>query len=138
MTWSGPTPAQSREVIHHLVRALGDIANPPRRGGPASVVAARKIASEALRDMPRRYMPDDQGALLDRLAALEAAVGEQRHIVDIAESDFGLQHPIECRDDLLGCEIGVALHALEGPPRPVGRYVVSWAPDGSLLFEVPT
>lgn len=135
MTWSGPTPAQTREVIHALVNALGTIANPPARGGSATIKAARGLAHEALRAMPRRYMPDDQVALLDRLAALEAAVGEQRHIVDIREADFGLQHPIECRDDLLGCAIGVALQDLTDQPMPVGRYVVSRLPDGQLLFE---
>lgn len=73
--------------------------------------------------------------LLDRVEQVEAVIGEQRHIVDFHVTEFGLQHPIECRDDLLGCPVGRALNALDGPPMPVGRYVVVLGDDGALAFE---
>ena len=77
--------------------------------------------------------PLDVRDLIAEVEKLREVIGEQRHIVDIVdieETDFGLQHPIECRDDLLGCAVGVALHALDGPPMPVGRYVVVLDDDG--------
>jgi len=76
-------------------------------------------------------------SLIDEVERLRAALGEQRHIVDVAETEFGLQHPVECRPDLLGCAVGKALNALDGPPMPVGRYVVELGPDG-LSFAALT
>jgi len=64
------------------------------------------------------------------IARLRATLGEQRHIVDVTATQFGLQHPVECRPDLLACPVRIALNALDGPPMPVGRYVVTLDDDG--------
>ena len=77
----------------------------------------------------------DVRALLDEVERLREVIGEQRHIVDIGPESFGLQHPIECRPDLLGCPVGAALSALDEPPADVGRYVVTLNDDGYLALE---
>lgn len=76
----------------------------------------------------------DVRALLDEVKALREVIGEQRHIVDIGSESFGLQHPIGCRPNLLACPVGAALHALDGPPAAVGRYVVTLT-DGVIALE---
>ena len=52
-----PSLDETREIIQNLINALAKVSATPKHGGPASIGSARKIAYEALRDMPMRYVP---------------------------------------------------------------------------------
>lgn len=52
----GPTPAEAREITDTLCQTLMQISCTPRRGGPATLGAARRIAYEVARDLPRLYL----------------------------------------------------------------------------------
>lgn len=76
-------------------------------------------------------------ATSDRIEELEQALHQHGHIVDIQETRFGLEHPIECRKDgLLNCPLDAVLTAQPGPPRPPGRYPVALE-KGALVFGDP-
>ena len=51
------------------------------------------------------------------------------HIVDFSATGYGLQHPVECRPDLIGCHVNRYLAGLDAPEEPPGRYVVRLTPD---------
>lgn len=55
-----------------------------------------------------------------------------RHIIEIQEGEWGLQHPLECRPDILGCAVHKAVKAaFDGhPPPDVGRFEVVLGEDG--------
>ena len=57
---------------------------------------------------------------------------EHRHIVQLVEYDFSIQHPIRERlnGELFDCPLHRYLNSLTGPPRKPGRYFVSEAGDG--------
>jgi hypothetical protein len=60
--------------------------------------------------------------LVDEL--VRRGILDHDHIVDIRATEFGAQHPVRCRPDLLGCPLVLYLHALPAAPRPPGRYRV--------------
>ncbi len=53
----------------------------------------------------------------------------EHHVVEFSASGYGLQHPLRCRPDLIGCHVNRYLAGLDGPEKPPGRYVVVLAPD---------
>jgi hypothetical protein len=48
------------------------------------------------------------------------------HIVTFSESGYGLEHPIRCRPNLIGCAFNRWLATAAGPDREPGRYVMTW------------
>lgn len=56
-----------------------------------------------------------------------------------ASASSGLQHPLECRPDLIGCPFNQYLAALAEPDRPPGRYAMAWDEvvdgDGRPVYE---
>ncbi len=58
---------------------------------------------------------------------------EEEHVVEFRSTDFGLQHHIDCRPNLLACPVYKALQELDGPPLPPGRYPV-WLVDDELRY----
>lgn len=80
------------------------------------------------------------------IAAIRAAVEDdsslsivpsawQRHVVEIEEFDFFLEHSVDCRiAGLRNCPIHAALNALVGAPQAPGRYYVELIGD-ALMFE---
>lgn len=69
----------------------------------------------------------DSDALIAELE--RRGVLDPDHIVDIRDDNFALQHPARCRPDMFGCDVHLALSALEGRPMPIGRYRVDLADD---------
>lgn len=65
----------------------------------------------------------------DRLAE---ALREDRHVVEFREDGWGLQHPVLCRPDLIGCPVNRALQALNHPT-VLGRFRVHLE-DGHLRY----
>lgn len=51
-----------------------------------------------------------------RVEMLREMVTFPLHKVQLRESDYGLQHPLACRPNLLGCPVETALRNLGGPP----------------------
>lgn len=80
------------------------------------------------------------------IAAIRAAVEDdpslsivpsawQRHVVELEEFDFFIEHSVDCRiAGLRNCPIHAALNALTGSPQPPGRYYVERIGD-ALMFE---
>ena len=63
------------------------------------------------------------------------------HIIELRDEGWGLEHPNACRraGSLLDCHIhksvSLLMDAVDGPPEPVGRYIVT--DDGSELLFTP-
>ena len=58
------------------------------------------------------------------------------HIVTFTEDGYGLEHPIACRPNLIGCILNEWLATQMAPDRDPGRYVMEWAEDGPKYMEV--
>jgi hypothetical protein len=81
--------------------------------------------------------PVELGIDATRHDDFRAALGDSRggrHIVEFTFSGYGLQHPLDCRPDLIGCPFNAYLAALDGPDRPDGRYAMAWG-DGQPVYE---
>jgi hypothetical protein len=52
------------------------------------------------------------------------------HIVDFSESGYGLQHPIRCRPNLIGCQFNEWLATQMAPDKKPGRYLMTWKKRG--------
>jgi hypothetical protein len=52
------------------------------------------------------------------------------HIVDFTESGYGLQHPIRCRPNLIGCQFNEWLATQMAPDEEPGRYLMTWRKNG--------
>lgn len=52
------------------------------------------------------------------------------HILEIRGNDYGLQHPITCRPNLIECPVHLQMGMLDAPPAPTGSYVVSLDVEG--------
>lgn len=62
---------------------------------------------------------------------------DPRHVVEFTDEGWAIQHPLACRDDMLGCQFhkyirNDAKHRGEPPVAP-GRYYVTLTPE--LAFE---
>jgi len=77
---------------------------------------------------------DDLDAAQARIAELEASLGTDEHIVTFSEDGYGLQHPIRCRPDLLGCSVNVYLAYRDEPDMPPGKWTVQLLGDGDPLY----
>lgn len=81
--------------------------------------------------------------LIARLRAAEAELVkiDRRHIVTFSRTGYGLQHPLPCRPNLLGCPVHKALARRRSIDRPPGKYVVTLV-DKHLVYvaygETPT
>ena len=62
---------------------------------------------------------------------------EPGHLVEIKDDGFTVRHPlIERLDDaFMDCALHACLHALPGPPVPLGRYRVARDGDGALCWD---
>lgn len=56
------------------------------------------------------------------------------HRVEIAEDSWTLQHPPECRTDMLACPLNDAMRSMGINGVPEGVYAVELTEDGSLFF----
>jgi hypothetical protein len=52
------------------------------------------------------------------------------HIVTFSETGYGLQHPIRCRPNLIGCMFNEWLATQMAPDRDPGQYVMTWGKNG--------
>lgn len=57
------------------------------------------------------------------------------HVLDLREDAYSLQHPPECRPDLLHCSLQVFMQEIEKAPALPGRYRVQLDDDGTLHLE---
>jgi len=55
---------------------------------------------------------------------------QDEHIVEFSETGYGLQHPIRCRPNLLGCQFNEWLASEMGPDEEPGRYLMTWRKGG--------
>ena len=67
--------------------------------------------------------------------ALGGVIGEQRHIAEFREDGWGLQHPVECRPNLLDCPLNIAIQEDVDyyggpPPEGLGRFVAVLGDEG--------
>lgn len=77
---------------------------------------------------PTLYLtPDELEEMADGFTAMRGIA--DRHVVELTLTNYGLQHPLRCRPDLIGCHVNRYLAALDGPERPPGRYVITLTPD---------
>lgn len=121
----------------------GPCAAVPEITGPERSLISLLAHSKAMRgELEMTLSPLVVVAIAEHAASLQveverlrAALGEQRHIADIRDQGFGLQHPVECRPNLIDCPVNVALESLHIDEVPVpGRYIVTLDGDG-LSFE---
>ena len=60
----------------------------------------------------------------------------ERHIVDVTDRSYGLQHPAACRPNLIDCEFNRWLAAQDNPPQSPGRYFMDLSRhDFAASFE---
>lgn len=87
-----------------------------------------------LRDGRAEANPTTEEQELGRRLLVTGYIDEHR--VEFQESGYGVQHPIECRPDLLGCRFNIWLRDNVGPEdfNP-GRYRMDWSDDGPF-FEM--
>ena len=88
-------------------------------------------------EMVAAWRADPEGM---RAAGQEAgALPADEHIAEFRDDGWGLQHPLRCRPDLIGCAVNRAVSTLcdesDEPPRPVGRYVVTLDDDSEPVFR---
>lgn len=55
------------------------------------------------------------------------------HILETTETDWGLQHPLSCRPNLLDCPFHAAMTHLESPPEVPGRWVIELDEAGQIV-----
>lgn len=75
----------------------------------------------------------------DAVAALAAAdavdpLRQPGHRVDINGDDWTLQHPAECRPDMLACPLNVAVREYDVTAMADGTYTVVKTGEGDLLL----
>lgn len=59
-----------------------------------------------------------------------------RHVVEVRESGYGLQHPARCRPNLIDCPYNRWMHEQPVPPQPPGRYYMEISThDFAASFE---
>jgi hypothetical protein len=57
----------------------------------------------------------------------------QPHVIRFSTTGFDVQHPVECRDDMLACPVHELASMLDGPPvEGLGRYEAEVDDDGEL------
>lgn len=83
----------------------------------SSVAWATKMATEAL-------------AAADAVDPLR----QPGHRVDISGDDWTLQHPAECRPDMLGCPLNIAVRVHDVTAVEDGTYSVTKTEAGDLLL----
>lgn len=60
---------------------------------------------------------------------------EAEHIVTFGETGYGLQHPVSCRPDLIGCVYNEWLAGQMAPDREPGQYLMTWTEGGDPAYE---
>lgn len=68
------------------------------------------------------------------LGASTVADLDDRHIVEFTATDYGLQHPLACRPNLIDCEYNRRLASAGEPAMEPGRYVMTIDPDGDEAY----
>lgn len=58
------------------------------------------------------------------------------HIVTFSETAYGLEHPIRCRPNLIGCQMNEWLATQAAPDEEPGRYVMTWSKSGPKYTPV--
>lgn len=84
-------------------------------------------------------LTEDMDRLLS-LAEAGALAKAQGHVAEFRADGWGLEHPLACRErSLLDCPFQVALNRgcreRDIPNLALGRYQVTFDPDGDLAFE---
>ena len=60
------------------------------------------------------------------------------HVVTFSKTGYGLQHPIRCRPNLIGCQMNEWLATQMAPDEEPGRYVMTWdeySPEYARLLD---
>lgn len=73
----------------------------------------------------------------DLADAILAAIDDQPfHTIELRQHDWTIKHPLDCRDDLFGCEYNHAARGFDGPPKEgVGVYKVALDGSRRLVIE---
>lgn len=130
---SAEPSARDRRVASVVWSAVRDIAQRHWSQQEADAWAAADI----VRIKVERWLeanPTTEEQELGRRLLATGYVDEHR--VEFQESGYGVQHPIECRPDLLGCRFNIWLRDNVGPEdfNP-GRYRMDWS-DVGPFFEM--
>ena len=72
---------------------------------------------------------------LEEALAQVGYTSDGRHIIDFDEQGWAIQHPVECRPQLLDCPVNRAMMFVSRPPTEgEGRYYVSMDEEDHLYF----
>lgn len=74
-------------------------------------------------------------AEVDRLRALLDDI--PHHVIQVRATTFTLKHPLSCRPNLFDCPFNEAGRDLDGPPAPLGCYIVTLDEAGGLIIGEP-
>lgn len=90
--------------------------------------------------LEKRNENDDwEWCLGDAVAVLAAAdavdpLRQPGHVLEIRPTSYGIQHPPECRPNLLDCELEGVMSGKEAASAGPGRYPAEVGPDGELVL----
>ncbi|WP_115790025.1 DUF6085 family protein [Arthrobacter silvisoli] len=115
---------EGRRLVQDILDRKVMTADPRIEAAAEAYIAQRK----------RRIVVRDM--IIAILAAADAVdpLRQPGHVIDLRETGYGLQHPPECRPNLLDCELDVFLSKLDEAPAAPGQYRVELS-DGELIME---
>ena len=99
----------------------------------AAMLADNATGRSEARSTPAEALPPEA---LEWARQLVEQGYRDEHIVTFTEDGYGLEHPIACRPNLIGCILNEWLATQMAPDRDPGRYVMEWAEDGPKYMEV--
>lgn len=100
----------------------------------AARILAPFPASRTIREAAAAYLVADPTLAedLELGRRLRATGYTDEHIVTFTGTGYGLEHPIDCRPDLIGCVHNEWLASQTAPDRLAGRYVMRWDDLGQV------
>lgn len=95
--------------------------------------AEAEVVLEQIKDARWDVFVEDAVAMLAAADAVDP-LRQPGHHVEISEDCWTLQHPPECRADMLACQLNDAMRSMGLNGVPEGTYAVELTEDGSLFF----
>jgi hypothetical protein len=100
---------------------------------PRVEAVARSIGCFGRNEQPHESF---LGFARDALAAADAVdpLRQPGHVLEIRPNSYGIQHPPECRPNLLDCQLEIFMSETEKAPALPGRYPAELDTDGELTL----
>ena len=127
---TGPTEApRTLSELNRLAEQIGARVVTNEALEFLTAAALRPLNSEAVEGLPAEPagLPPEA---LDWARQLVEQGYRDEHIVTFTETGYGLEHPIRCRPNLIGCQFNEWLASQMAPDQEPGRYVMTWAKSG--------